>query len=322
MDYGTTWNLSDSGLPVNLGVSDLVVDPKTPSTVYAAVGASATLDGGIYKSTNGGASWSDATNGIRNFDWTSFYSSFYSNIHFSGSLPNCGTTRTTISAMHLAIDPTNPATLFSIVNGIVFRTTDAAANWSVADSGLLFIVNEIVVSPADSTAVYAASQGVYVYKASGGGGGTTSITVNSPNGGESWLTGSTQNITWTSTGTVGNVKIEVSTDGGTNYTTIVASTANTGSYSWTVPNTASGTAKIRISDAAGTVSDTSNGNFTITATCTYSLNSTSVSFGASGGVGNLNVVAAGGSCAWTATSNNSWISITSGTSGSGNGTVD
>jgi YD repeat-containing protein len=44
-----------------------------------------------------------------------------------------------------------------------------------------------------------------------------SITITSPNGGENWGYGTIQNITWTSTGIVGNVNIEYSTDNGSNY---------------------------------------------------------------------------------------------------------
>ena len=48
------------------------------------------------------------------------------------------------------------------------------------------------------------------------GGG--SITVTSPNGGEIWPIGSSQNIAWTSSGLTGNVKIEISRNGGTSWT--------------------------------------------------------------------------------------------------------
>lgn len=44
------------------------------------------------------------------------------------------------------------------------------------------------------------------------------------------------------------------------------------------------------------------------------------SFDAAGGTGNLSVLAASG-CSWSATSTVTWISVTSGTSGNGNGTV-
>ena len=55
--------------------------------------------------------------------------------------------------------------------------------------------------------------------------------------------------------------------------------------------------------------------------CTYSLSSPSQSFGSSGGTGSVGVTAPSG-CSWTATSNAGWITITSGSSGSGNGTVN
>lgn len=55
-------------------------------------------------------------------------------------------------------------------------------------------------------------------------------------------------------------------------------------------------------------------------TCTYSISPTSQTFSSDGGTGNVNVIAPSG-CNWTAISNTSWITITSGNSGSGNGTV-
>jgi sugar lactone lactonase YvrE len=65
--------------------------------------------------------------------------------------------------------------------------------------------------------------------------------------------------------------------------------------------------------------------FTLTFTiqgapCTYSLSPASGSFNASGGTGNVSVVAGNG-CAWTASSSAGWITVSSGGTGSGNGTV-
>jgi Zn-dependent metalloprotease len=91
------------------------------------------------------------------------------------------------------------------------------------------------------------------------------ITVVSPNGGESWAGGSTHNITWTSSGSITNVKIYYTLNGRT-WTLITGSTPNDGVYSWTLP-TVSKTArkcKVRITSLDGTVEDTSNSNFTIT----------------------------------------------------------
>ena len=55
--------------------------------------------------------------------------------------------------------------------------------------------------------------------------------------------------------------------------------------------------------------------------CTYSVNAQSSSFPFGGGAGGPISVSAAGGCAWTAQSNASWITITSGASGSGNGTA-
>jgi hypothetical protein len=74
------------------------------------------------------------------------------------------------------------------------------------------------------------------------------MTVTSPNGGESWAGNSEHNITWTNTGDTvyANVKIEYSANSGLTWTTVTASTANTGSYSWTVPNTAAAAYMIKV----------------------------------------------------------------------------
>jgi subtilisin family serine protease len=92
-----------------------------------------------------------------------------------------------------------------------------------------------------------------------------SISVTSPNGGETWAVNTSHSITWTSTGTIANVKIEYTTDG-TNFTVITASATNNGTFSWTVPSPTTTTAKVKISDVANAATtDLSNANFTISA---------------------------------------------------------
>ncbi|MFZ2054567.1 MAG: FG-GAP-like repeat-containing protein [Candidatus Aminicenantales bacterium] len=96
--------------------------------------------------------------------------------------------------------------------------------------------------------------------------GSETIQVSSPNGGEGWTVGSTQNITWTSSGVIDNVQIEVSTNGGADYSDILASTANTGSYSWVIPDSPSTNCLVRISEAVtGTPADVSDAVFSIVA---------------------------------------------------------
>lgn len=96
------------------------------------------------------------------------------------------------------------------------------------------------------------------------------ITVTSPNGGESWQAGTTQTIRWTYTGDPGSyVKIEL-LKGGVVNRTIASSTpvgtAGSGSFNWAIPATQTyGTDyKVRITSTTDALyTDTSNAVFTI-----------------------------------------------------------
>jgi len=93
----------------------------------------------------------------------------------------------------------------------------------------------------------------------------TSIVMTAPDGGETWHVGFTENITWVTTGKVGNIKIELSTDNGETWTTVADSTENDGSYPWLIPDAVSEKCLVKISDAeTGDPSDTNNAVFTIT----------------------------------------------------------
>jgi hypothetical protein len=93
------------------------------------------------------------------------------------------------------------------------------------------------------------------------------ITVNSPNGGEVWTVGTMASVTWSSNLPASeNVRIELSTNGGASYSTVLrSSTTNDGSLSLTVQSAWRSTqARIRVSWLKNTaVNDTSNSNFTI-----------------------------------------------------------
>jgi hypothetical protein len=63
-------------------------------------------------------------------------------------------------------------------------------------------------------------------------------------------------------------------------------------------------------------------SFTVFPPCTLTLTSSSFSAIAPGGSSSVDVTASAGTCSWTAASNNSWLTITSGASGTGSGTVN
>jgi hypothetical protein len=147
---------------------------------------------------------------------------------------------------------------------------------------------------------------------------TLTLTVTSPNGGENWNTGSTHTITWSSIGTVGNVKIQYSTNNGTSWSTVTSSTANDGSYSWPVPGVSSNQCLVRISETDGSPSDISNSVFTINSggggPAEISLDRTQLNFGAttsgpSPGSQTFSIDNSGtGTMSWTISADASWLS--------------
>ncbi len=73
------------------------------------------------------------------------------------------------------------------------------------------------------------------------------VNVTSPKVAEVWLVGTTQNIVWATTGEgIACINIYYSADGGRTMISIARNEPNDGIYTWTVPNTPSKTALVRV----------------------------------------------------------------------------
>lgn len=123
----------------------------------------------------------------------------------------------------------------------------------------------------------------------------TSLTVISPNGGESWIYGSTQIITWSASASVANVDISVvaagspCTSGSACTPTVKYALAqqvpNTGTYTWVITQPSGNSYQVWITDSADPATeDLSDQVFSITppptnATITLKANQASVSAG-------------------------------------------
>ncbi len=125
----------------------------------------------------------------------------------------------------------------------------------------------------------------------------------------------------------GTWSVDVKAPGGCSWT----ATTKTSWITITSGGSGSGNGSVGYTVAANTTSSQRTGTmsiakqtFTVTQAgapaCTYSISPTSQSFGPSGGTGSVTVTSPSG-CNWTAVSNASWITISSGSSGSGNGSV-
>ena len=122
-DGGATWTQIDKGL-TNTSIHSLAIDPSNPATVYAGSA------GGVFKSTDGGATWTAISSGLPG-PRASLYSK---------PLQAPGT-----SVLALVVDPSNTATIYSVVAsavagvsslGRIFKSTDGGASWISSNTGL------------------------------------------------------------------------------------------------------------------------------------------------------------------------------------------
>ncbi len=130
------------------------------------------------------------------------------------------------------------------------------------------------------------------------------------------------------TDVAGSGTVNVSTTSGCNW----AASSNDSWITVTSGSTGSGNGTVGYNVAANTGTTTRTGTITIAGqlhsvtqsaptACSYTISPTALSYNSTGGSGIVNVTTTSG-CAWTATSNSSWITISSGSSGSGNGSVN
>jgi hypothetical protein len=90
-----------------------------------------------------------------------------------------------------------------------------------------------------------------------------SIAVTNPAGGATWPINSTRTITWTSSGVIGKVSIQLSRDDGATWSPIVGNTPNNGNRNWKVQGPATGQARIRVCSVNAPVVCGLSGAFTI-----------------------------------------------------------
>jgi photosystem II stability/assembly factor-like uncharacterized protein len=196
-DGGVTWSALNTGL-TNPKVYALAVDPQTPSTLYAAIHAygSCTMESCsglvgpyVFKSTDGGASWSGvpvsytpSSFAIDPSTPTTIYAGTYGGGVFKSTdggdtwtaantgLTNPGAPCCTASSevIALAIDPQTPATLYAGTRGGVFKSTDGGGTWGATGLGS-FYVRAIAIDPRTPTTLYAGTSGAGVGKSTDGG---------------------------------------------------------------------------------------------------------------------------------------------------------
>ena len=169
LDGGKTWKktlyLSDQS-----GGSDLAWDPSNPSVVYAGMWHfmrkpwttnSGGADDGLYRSTDGGASWT--------------------------KLSGNGLPTDTIGRIGLAVAPSNGNRIYALIEskqGILWRSDDGGKNWAMTSSDTLvdqrpFYFSHIYVDPKNADHVFGVSAALSQSK---DGGKTFKMMPNGPHG--------------------------------------------------------------------------------------------------------------------------------------------
>ncbi|HUA08151.1 MAG TPA: hypothetical protein VMA98_02685 [Candidatus Acidoferrales bacterium] len=146
-DGGATWSKT-LYVDEKTGASDLAMDPKDPNVIYAGMWTfrrlpwtftSGSAEGGLYKSVDGGKTWTKLT---------------------GNGLPAGMTGR-----IGLAISYSNPSRVYAVIEakgGILWRSDDAGAHWKMVSNDSIvdqrpFYFSHIEVDPKNPDHVYAVS---------------------------------------------------------------------------------------------------------------------------------------------------------------------
>ncbi len=142
LDGGRRWRTANAALGGHgrdrgyMQVTALLVDNRDSQTVYASTDCA-----GVFKSSDGGHSWTPANAGLE---------------------PNCGW------SYALALDPTTPRIVYAAdrVRGVL-KSLDGGARWDATNKGLsLTTVSSLAVNPQNPRTVYASAGPLGLFKSS------------------------------------------------------------------------------------------------------------------------------------------------------------
>jgi photosystem II stability/assembly factor-like uncharacterized protein len=170
-DGGAGWSPAGDGLPAN-AIVDLAIDPSTPSTLYAAAengdNTGGEARGGVFKSTDSGATWTAQTSGIGNppvrkiaispSDPRTLYASTYAGPIYRSNDGSASWAPTATGAYTaaLAVDPRSSSVVYVAGGTGLLKTTDGGASWNDTSSGLPGdFVSSIAIDPVSPSVLYA-----------------------------------------------------------------------------------------------------------------------------------------------------------------------
>jgi photosystem II stability/assembly factor-like uncharacterized protein len=180
-DLGQSWVVS------------LAIDPADSNVLYASTAAA-----GVFKTTDGGASWLAASTGLASGSGPLVAHPANPNQLYTGS--GAGIFETTDGGrawlpgglsneivLSLAVDPLRPTTLYAgTAERGIYKTTDGGASWAAINSGLApRRINLLAVDPRSSDILYAGSDALEdgangIWKSTNGGASWNPASVGLP----------------------------------------------------------------------------------------------------------------------------------------------
>ena len=173
-DSGQTWTNSSNGLP-HSNAYDVTTHPTDPLTAWVALGAGPQVDGrflagGVWKTTDGGATWTESNEGLR--------------IVSNSTVGNTG------NFQQIVVAPTDPDRLYTsnIAPGqaAIYRSDDGGDSWQVVADGATVRADpyqgalrafDIAVHPLDENRVAIGSDDALLGTTDGGQSWTDLTTV-------------------------------------------------------------------------------------------------------------------------------------------------
>ena len=163
-------------------VSVLTTDPSDPNTVYAGA-----QRGGVFKSGDGGASWSAMSEGLTNrfsvaMDITSLivgsptrlYAGTNGGVYTSAdgalSWTRISNGLGSLQVRDVSVDPSNPAVLYAATNNGVFKTSNGGGLWQTSNSGISTqLIQALAIDPTNAAMILAATVGAGVFRSTDSG---------------------------------------------------------------------------------------------------------------------------------------------------------
>jgi hypothetical protein len=262
-----SWVEPDMTLSGDPGVIDVPGDFPLSANASEAICLNVTDDSTLYY--NGGAGGGKLDLKLEVFDW--------------GALKPGGNVQSEIHAIALdTLAPDGyPAPIINLASGLTASAGSStvssvfeveSSDWTpISDQDITVLITVESESPdkfdpgTGTPANYDRLAAYFLHTVHVGSSSPEMIQLTSPNGGENWMVGEHKNITWTTTGYVGNIKLEYSKDGfAADVHEITPSAPDTGIFDWIVPDDPSNTVKVRATLAgAPSIFDDSDANFTI-----------------------------------------------------------